>query len=39
MVTSWFELIAEAEGVAGRDKMFNCEVLVEVNTDAVAFAF
>ena len=39
VVRSWFELIAEAEGVAARDKLFNCEVSVEVNTDAVAVAF
>ena len=27
IVTSWFELIAEAEGVAAWDKLFNCEGL------------
>ena len=36
---SWFEFIAEADGVAFRDKVFNCEVSVDVNTDAVAVAF
>ena len=36
---SWFELIAEADGDASRDKVLNCEVSVEVNTDAVAVAF
>ena len=36
---SWFELSAEADGVASREKVFNCEVSVEVNTDAVAIAF
>ena len=39
VLRSWFELIAEAEGVAACDKVFNCEVSVEVNTDAVAVAF
>ena len=35
----WFEFIADADGFAFRDKVFNCEVSVKVNTDAVAFAF
>ena len=36
---SWFELITDAEGVAAWDKLFNCDVSFEVNTDAVAVAF
>ena len=39
VVRSWFEFIAEAEGVAAWDKLFNCEVSVDVNTNAVAVAF
>ena len=39
VVRSWFELTAEPEGVAAWDKLFNCEVSVEANTDAVAAAF
>ena len=39
VMRSWFELTAEAEGVAAWDKVFNCEVSVEANTDAVAAAF
>ena len=39
VVRRWFELIAEAEGVAAWDKLINCEVSVDVNTIAVAVAF